>query len=579
MAVSATSKSKPELQVVTEEVSFIEIHLPSVDPGFKNIKPYYQPLKDRFIQDPDTSIDIEDTEDLKRGKIKFLETLTEWNVKSRSIDGKDSGVYLKNEEKHSWEDVINTLESALTRYQTLESKGFRGKLRHYLRKCRDLKGPVESWIRLLPTESWQGSLLCGGLKVVVGVAAQLDDVREEINDMVEQVPIAIQTALHLKMVYATKQLDKYSGRLVLATMECMQQALEYFMQHPAKKFIRAAFKGKDYGKYLSESVKDFQTLWATMDRIAMNELHASFKAKSDRDDTETKTQGAEVMNSMKSLLRDATKRHRQDRRLKAEREKRRVKNEATRRMNEQVTDMWKDMLSLAIEWDAELAITDLAQCLRIGRSMSSDVESRTAFILSSAEVTKWIEDDTDQRLVVNAREGRADVTNSTVSFFSSLLLSSLNERATGVSLYWFCGQHHREDPKTMVVDLLGQLLHQGLKHVVATKLPNLCQVLDSNNIADSFDTVTALFFGCLAMQLQETAVYCILDSLSLYEDRRRVDDLVHFVTDFCQVTGRHPLKLLATSPVQCTYLTASSDLPPFSMLWVPKAIPRNRITS
>ena len=33
-----------------------------------------------------------------------------------------------------------------------------------------------------------------------------------------------------------------------------------------------------------------------------------------------------------------------------------------------------------------------------------------------------------------------------------------------------------------------------------------------------------------------------------------------------------------TSPVQCTHLTTSSDLPEFSVLWVPRSVPRNRIS-
>ena len=130
----------------------------------------------------------------------------------------------------------------------------------------------------------------------------------------------------------------------------------------------------------------------------------------------------------------------------------------------------------------------------------------------------------------------------------------------------------------MVVNLLGQLLDQGLKHVNATKLPNLRQIHDLGDIAEDFEQALALFLECLAMQLRETAVYCVLDCLSLYEDRRRVDDLVQFVTDLCKITGRFPLKILATSPMQCTHLTASSDLPELSVLWVPRSVPRNRIS-
>ena len=62
----------------------------------------------------------------------------------------------------------------------------------------------------------------------------------------------------------------------------------------------------------------------------------------------------------------------------------------------------------------------------------------------------------------------------------------------------------------MVVHLFGQLLDQGLKHVNATKLPNLRQIRDPGEIAEDFGWALAFFSECLAIQLRETAVDCVL---------------------------------------------------------------------
>ncbi|KAK4498828.1 hypothetical protein PRZ48_009338 [Zasmidium cellare] len=230
--------------------------------------------------------------------------------------------------------------------------------------------------------------------------------------------------------------------------------------------------------------------------------------------------------------------------------------------------MCSEMLILAmLEWDHEASFSDLAFSFRIGQSLSMDAQSRTPFILHSEQVESWIAKSSNQYQVVNVLQGKADVTHSTASFFSALLLRALDSTNPGVKLQWFCGQHHREDPGAMALDLLGQLVHHGLKNVHHARLPDL------DELSADFESICDFFFACLSLQLEEGPVYCVLDSASLYEDKRRIGDLLLLVAGMTQLSGKFPLKLLITSPMQCSFLGTFRDGMKPSVLWVPQVVP------
>lgn len=108
-------------------------------------------------------------DDLETAKQAFMSTAKRFGEHMRK-DKLDDSLDFDPNKQYSWQDVVDAMNTAERKYLSVKQDGWRGNLRDSFRKTRSLNGPVMSWLRLLPSESWQTSLLCGGLKVIVGVS-------------------------------------------------------------------------------------------------------------------------------------------------------------------------------------------------------------------------------------------------------------------------------------------------------------------------------------------------------------------------------------------------------------------------
>ena len=74
-------------------------------------------------------------------------------------------------DNHSWEEVCEALKRGMQTYSEESTRGFRGFFRKGARNLGDNSSTFKSWLDLLPTESHYLSILCGGLKLVLGVSS------------------------------------------------------------------------------------------------------------------------------------------------------------------------------------------------------------------------------------------------------------------------------------------------------------------------------------------------------------------------------------------------------------------------
>ncbi len=67
---------------------------------------------------------------------------------------------------HTWQQVLSTAKSAHEKYE--------GKDKHFFhRMCRKFgkhAAAVDAWLKLLPTNEWYTSVLCGGLRMILAVS-------------------------------------------------------------------------------------------------------------------------------------------------------------------------------------------------------------------------------------------------------------------------------------------------------------------------------------------------------------------------------------------------------------------------
>lgn len=73
-------------------------------------------------------------------------------------------------DKHSFHEVIEVLETAGHEYRGNDEDGWRGKLKRLRHKMQEHAQAVEAWLNLLLSSSTWGSILCGGLKLIVLVS-------------------------------------------------------------------------------------------------------------------------------------------------------------------------------------------------------------------------------------------------------------------------------------------------------------------------------------------------------------------------------------------------------------------------
>ncbi|KAK6431113.1 hypothetical protein LTR95_012729 [Oleoguttula sp. CCFEE 5521] len=186
-----------------------------------------------------------------------------------SSEGKKLGCAPTNEatrpETRQWSQVIEALETSEQAYlgKNRQSHTAKTKTRAWLRKFSRLEGTINSWIRLLPSESWQGSLLAGGLKAAV----RLQNMREMINKAIQQMELSIDIAERQNNIYS-ENIEKFASSVVVGCLEVMQACIEYFRCGSVKRAFGAVIHGKDYRRDLSEKIDDLKITQNDMERVA-----------------------------------------------------------------------------------------------------------------------------------------------------------------------------------------------------------------------------------------------------------------------------------------------------------------------
>ena len=81
---------------------------------------------------------------------------------------------------HTWADVMAEVETARRKYDGKEEKGIRRKIGNGWKNFISAAPAIEAWLELLPNNSLYGSILCGGLTIILEVCR---DVRPTISSM------------------------------------------------------------------------------------------------------------------------------------------------------------------------------------------------------------------------------------------------------------------------------------------------------------------------------------------------------------------------------------------------------------
>ena len=70
---------------------------------------------------------------------------------------------------HTWRDVMAEVEAARRKYKGVEKKGIKRKIGDGWKNFISAAPAIEAWLELLPNNSLYGSVLCGGLTIILEV--------------------------------------------------------------------------------------------------------------------------------------------------------------------------------------------------------------------------------------------------------------------------------------------------------------------------------------------------------------------------------------------------------------------------
>lgn len=494
---------------------------------------------------------------------------------------------------HNWSEVLAAVTA--TQKARSERADFCGRLLKKLRWFGEQSVIFEQWVELLPTQNQYFSVLCGGLKLILGAAAKLRDIRQGICDALEELPTLLSCTNKTLDAFDSVELHTCSRELMAKTFTTLQWVVWELRQSAGKKGMKAFFQQDNYAKSLSSSIADMRKLSDRFKEIAATCGYTKLK-NVEKIATSTKNQLGfehEVTNAMVVQTGQAVAAH-ISRRLDADKGELKTHlsylySQVTSFLDSQLDNRELPLFERVyqarrvvskprkqrsqiraeildhFQYDNDILEADVLENLSRIWSASRQVHDRVHALISEPKLGAWLTEPSSTILLINGNHAASEHTAST-SFVSAKLIESISgttcfleasERAS-ICLFFFCADHVRSrideytGPAGMLRALIGQLL-SSYEDFHLHRVQKLYQQFDLMNV-ETLWTV----FDSLASQLPKTmALFCILDGLSAYEvsewhqDTEFVVDHLVRLSRWTKERGDGVIKLLFTSPLSC----------------------------
>ncbi|KAK6434491.1 hypothetical protein LTR95_009327 [Oleoguttula sp. CCFEE 5521] len=552
------------------QMQYVQLHIAAAIPEMESPSIQHEIQRVISSEAAQSRCSLAQTPAVIKARDEFILAVNSFNSSSQGQKlGCDPSDQLGSAGSRDWPQIVDALEKSEQAYLRKNDSSRGARMRTWLRSFSRLEGTINSWIRLLPSESWQGSVLAGGLKIILTAAVRLQSMREQIGRAIGQMADSIGVAERLHRLYSTV-IESHAISVVVGCLEVMQACIAFFARSSAKRAFGAVTRGNDYDKALSEKIEALKESERQMDRQAV--VISQEEQRRARDvGAESQRQDAQnFLGLVRRLLTDVELRKdvdfKNNLRLQEILESQllaQAQQQKWREQAEALEKVWtislRNQILGYLNFNPMASENDLVTCLQAGHQLGYETESRAVYIIEQPEVIDWMSSPASATLVINAEEEAHLLSHSTASFFTTNFVFALKQSGKGVVLHWFCGQHDREDPAAILISLLGQLLETALDHATSSDLG-----IPLADISPTLNNLKCLFINFLQLQLRKTPVYILLDSVSVYEDYKRVTDLLFVWTEIDNL-GRSedpdqmPLKLLATSPSQCIRIGTKHD--------------------
>ncbi|KAI9704611.1 MAG: hypothetical protein M1820_005524 [Bogoriella megaspora] len=521
---------------------------------------------------------------------------------------------------YSWQDVLSEANAAMVRDS--DSSDLWGKIRRALRGLGKNNSALTAWTRLLPSDSEYFSVLCGGLKLIIGNKAltRLHCLREGISKALEAIPNYLSfTQRTLHVFNASEDLHRSSAALYESTIHVLHHILGFLNKSVTRKLVGAMFKQDGYEQDLADKVDTMKAQAEHLGRSAQacsyeNQVDTNERVHSLQNDTgEIQRQlsfnrdenfwqnlnlGKLVVNenaSTRNFLREQigeeinkqltgviasffSANPRID--IKTQDVRGPLlpirKSASNAELTQSKIELKRELL-LNLNYESSITRRDMDANLSTIWRLPQTVQDRAVAVAQHGKLRAWIKDTGSSAFFING--------NSTpISFISARLLKSIHdsnemldpdERKT-FALSFFCENHTKQadvdaGPIGLMHSIIAQLL---LCYDFNLKFMRRLQKVDYSDV-----THLSKIFRSLILQLPQAGViFCVLDSVTAFEERTTYREDMEFVVDELASIAEDGgddqcvFKLLLTSPGNSKRLYQKLQNQS-NVIWMPTRIP------
>ncbi|TGJ84773.1 hypothetical protein E0Z10_g3977 [Xylaria hypoxylon] len=424
--------------------------------------------------------------------------------------------------KHTWTEVISEAEIAEKKYNKKADKESPfGRIRGLFRILRSNSPAIHNWLDLLPTESTYGSLICGGLKVILRAATRMDEIKEFIVGAMAAIPDEIEKA-QLLINYNSDQdtnrrLYNSVSSLYSAVFDILNDIIAWYKEKSLKRHAKAFLQQDNYEKKLQAKVDAFK---GAVSAVKGEAEICGFRRLQTMD--ERTQESLDILKKVESLLRSNPKldfhtgQWRQYSLAEAPARKRRAISR-------------QSLCEAVLRYDEDVPWDDLVTTMHGGSELSLKAQDRIVYVIESEALKAWLLNSKNAALLIRGSSEQLGNDISAISFVAAHLVQS-TQKAQGTSrllgLFWFTKQHQnkRSDADANVHgimrSLIGQLVHAyGGFDLYFIKRSHAIAVREDNDIKTLCD-----IFDSLVFQLPEkTITICVIDWLACLEYREKHD--------------------------------------------------------
>lgn len=497
-----------------------------------------------------------------------------------------------------WSAVLDEIQQAEQDAVVNGTKGILGAIRKCSRKLGDSGGAFIGWLQMLPDDAY-GSIICGGLKLIINAAIRHRDICNEVFDAIGEIPEVIRAAEFSFTEYRSDELNVRIATLYKDITLCLRGILDFYKERApgrtksiARNVVRAVGKGPNYGKQLELQIATVRNSAGAVKQEADRCLHRrvgairSNQEFQTRQTAEIKEQGTEnlkmnkelkdqgkitlkhgeeSLNLMSHLYAGLKYQYQCQERKWEERERRQreeyasvrqqldsisraVTPEIVRRLGPSVQQVVRILAS-----NPEVASQDLQNILQEGELFSTKLQTQASAFMGSQKLQDWLTSTTSSSLFAQMESGENNPI-SALSFVSSLLYQTLQASEQTLPLLYVCGLHtdwYRDAfpcAEGMLQSLLVQLL-VGLEHENVS-LDFIDQALFHGLEKADLVSLCTVFEALIDQIPPSTILFVIVDGVSFYETQDRVPGTCHAISKFIEIaeTAGKAMKLLVTCP-------------------------------